>query len=210
MDKDDPYLRPVRPVSAQEQKQHIYVPPIEPDKHIVEDQQNIKAPLGEKKHSIVSWASLMEAIKNFITRLSFRQENVQAAVSPKDPLRTYLVDLKDTLYLLTDCDHSEDIPFSQRLSHLWHNIIEEVQDVKTGKSRSSIDQSRLDMLITEIQFFPPAEEHNLGYYLIEYAGEDWYPFPYMELIRRIHKDYLDAPSSSLLNTWLEQLTLLTK
>lgn len=210
MDKDDPYLRPVRPVTPQEQKQHIYVPPIEPDKHIVEDQQNIRAPIGKKKHSIASWASLTAAIKKFLSSLTFREEANPTMAPTKDALHSYLLELKEILQKLTDCDHSEDIPFSQKLSHLWHKIIEEAQAVQVGKARSIIDQSRLEMLITEIQFFPPHEEHNLGYYLIEYAGEDWYPFPYMELIRSIHKDHLNAPGSSLLNTWLEQLTLLTK
>lgn len=211
MDKDDPYLRPIRPVDRNEQGRNIYIPPMEADKKVAENQADIKAPLGKNKHSVFTWATVIGSIKTFFSKLSVREDaqTAQVAIHSKDGLRAHLIAFKELLNLLRDCDHSEDIPFSQKLSHVWHEIIEESQRIKVGQSESRIDQDRLEMLITEIQFYPPNEEHNLGYYLIEYAGEDWYPFPYMELIRRIHKDYIEAPNSSLLNTWLEQLTILT-
>ncbi|MCH9614403.1 MAG: hypothetical protein SP1CHLAM54_16380 [Chlamydiia bacterium] len=211
MDKDDPFLRPIRPIDRNEQGRNIYIPPMDEDKKVTEDQQHIKAPLGKEKQGLFTWAAFIGSIKSFISKVSFRADSQtsQAAVISRDPLTTYLIEFKELLNLLRDCDHSEDIPFSQKLSHNWHHILEESQRVKLGKSESSVDNERLEMLVTEIQFYPPNEEHNLGYYLLEYAGEDWYPFPYMELIRRIHKDYIDAPNSSLLNTWLEQLKLLT-
>jgi hypothetical protein len=60
-------------------------------------------------------------------------------------------------------------------------------------------------LIDAIQHYPERQQHSLGYYLSEYAGQKWLPFPYMEMIQKIHAEHLKNPTESALAQWTHRI-----
>lgn len=98
-------------------------------------------------------------------------------------------------------DHSQDIPFLNRLSEIWHHALEISLRFKRTHAFSVAFQS----FVRNIQNYPEGEEHTLGYYLSEYTGEKWLPFPYMELIQKIHEQYKSNPTESPLALWIQEL-----
>jgi hypothetical protein len=105
--------------------------------------------------------------------------------------------LKDAFETLKREDRSEDIAFLNDLSQSWQNVLEESLLLQ----RESELSSQYKTLIKKIQHFPEHQTHTFGYYLSEYAGQKWIPFPYMELIKKIHSEYEKNPAGSALTEW---------
>jgi hypothetical protein len=110
--------------------------------------------------------------------------------------RANLLLLKKSFELMMQLDMSQDVPFLRRLSKIWQNALEE---------NLELDSLELRHLIRDIETHPEGEDHTFGYYLTEYAGQKWLPFPYMELIRELHRQHELDPASSLLTRWHSRL-----
>jgi len=124
-------------------------------------------------------------------------------------IRTHLLRLFAFFETMKKEDRSQDIDFLNALSKTWENILEDALLFK----KSSILAKEFRKLVDDIQHYPPKQSHTLGYYLSEYAGQKWLPFPYMELIQKIHQEYLRLRTQSALESWtksIEQLLILMK
>jgi hypothetical protein len=42
-------------------------------------------------------------------------------------------------------------------------------------------------MIEAINHYPEKGDHSLGYYLSSSTGENWIPFPFMEILRNLHE-----------------------
>ena len=87
------------------------------------------------------------------------------------------------------------------MSEIWHHILEDSLRVQ----RSDPFWSPFQSFLEDLQNYPPDEEHSFAYYLTEYTGQQWLPFPYMDLIHQIHLDYQNNPKSSALERWTYQI-----
>lgn len=116
-------------------------------------------------------------------------------------VRENLLLLKAAFEILKTEDRSQDIEFLNRLSLLWNELIEESLQFKRSGPFSTAFRSFLQQL----QEYPKNQEHTLGYYLTQYAGEQWLPFPYMELIGKIHREHEADPINSHLASWTTQI-----
>ena len=112
-----------------------------------------------------------------------------------------LMQLRDAFELMKGEDRSQDIAFLNRLSKIWHNALEHSLKFRRTNALSIAFRS----FVQKIQNYPEGQEHTLGYYLTEYTGEKWLPFPYMELIQRIHEDHVKEPNESALSQWIQEL-----
>jgi hypothetical protein len=117
-------------------------------------------------------------------------------------------EIRDNLQLLKEAfesmkgeDRSQDIKFLNRLSEIWHRVLENSDQLKQTDPFSTAFHS----FLKKIQKYPEDQEHTLGYYLTAYAGEKWLPFPYMELIQKIYEQHEKDPSTSPLVLWLQEL-----
>jgi hypothetical protein len=108
------------------------------------------------------------------------------------PIRTQqeLRRLKEAFEILKAEDRSQDARFLANLSDIWQKILE------------THPQAALKELVRELNSYPEHQSHTFGYYLTEHAGQKWIPFPYMELIQKIHKD------PHLLTKWIGQIALI--
>ncbi|MBU6446862.1 MAG: hypothetical protein KGQ49_05635 [Verrucomicrobia bacterium] len=107
--------------------------------------------------------------------------------------------LKASLELLKGNDLSQDIHFLNALAHSWNKAIEE---------SPAFDEEVLrlfNLFAKKILHYPETKQHTFGYYLTEYAGQRWIPFPYMELVQKIHREHAINPDGSDLTEWTRLL-----
>lgn len=116
-------------------------------------------------------------------------------------MRNNLLLLKQSFETLGKEDRSQDVPFINQLSKVWHQTLEASLKFK----RSDPFSLSFRNFIKKIQNFPEKEEHTFGYYLTEYTGGKWLPFPYMDLIASLHAQYQNDPTSSPLALWIQEI-----
>ena len=160
----------------------------------VEDRQAKDEPEEEKTPP-----TKLSAIAAFILRLlgkiihSFTQSALKRMPSnSQKKAREELHLFKACLETLMVEDRSQDIQFLNRMSELW----------------ALINSSK--PILSELEKYPPGQEHSLGYYLREYSNQNWIPFPYMDLIRQLHQEHLKSPIHSTLQKWADELDLQIK
>lgn len=118
-----------------------------------------------------------------------------------DPARDNLLLFKAAMETMMREDRSQDSAFLKRLSNLWQQALEHGAELQT---KSSLGK-KLKAFIKDIESYPESEEHTFGYYLNEFAGQNWLPFPYIEMIQKLHREHVLAPSDSLLSKWAHML-----
>jgi hypothetical protein len=107
-----------------------------------------------------------------------------------------LQSLKKCFEILKNEDRSEDVNFLNHLAKNWNQAVED--SFHFDKETVS---SKFRELVKKILHYPENQTHTFGYYLTEYAGQKWVPFPYMELIAKIHFEHKKNPLSSALTEW---------
>ncbi len=117
------------------------------------------------------------------------------------PMKDTLLLLKASFETMMNEDRSQDAQFLKQLSKLWQETLE--HSVKLQSQTPWAKQ--LKQFIKDIESFPENEEHTFGYYLDEFAGQAWLPFPYMELIQKLHHQHELDPPSSLLTRWTQMI-----
>lgn len=127
----------------------------------------------------------------------FLDKNALGAES-KSTSKTHLHQLKKSFEILKNEDRSEDVKFLNSLSDTWMQLLEESLYFENDKV-----EAKFRLLVKEIQSYPENETHSFGYYLSEYAGQKWVPFPYMELIQKIHNEHMKNPMGSSLSKWTQ-------
>ncbi|NGX32738.1 MAG: hypothetical protein K1060chlam4_00788, partial [Candidatus Anoxychlamydiales bacterium] len=65
-------------------------------------------------------------------------------------------------------------------------------------------------IIDEINEYPKNSEFTLGYYISEFAGYSWVPFPYMEMLQNLHLEDKKDPINSHLSHWISIIDELLK
>lgn len=139
---------------------------------------------------------LLQAIQKAVDTLVGRF----AGSSQKRPTaQGTLLALKNSLDLLKTEDRSQDVQFLNDLSQSWNRSLEESMDFNEEASIV------FKLFVKKVLHYPENQRHTFGYYLTEYAGQKWVPFPYMELIQKIHRDHEINPQGSALTEWTRLL-----
>lgn len=151
-----------------------------PEEEVPDEKKRVAAFLLQVFHKVVDF---------FVESREFSTSNEKQA-------RENLLLLKQAFDTLKKEDRSQDIQFLNHLSKIWQHLLEDAIPFK--KDEASL---KFKDLIRKIQHYPENQPHSLGYYLTEYAGQKWIPFPYMELIQKIHQDYEKNPPACALTFW---------
>lgn len=141
--------------------------------------------------------------KKFTMHFSFKNKISTVA------LKQDLLELKQLFISLSIEDLSHQLEFIQKLSLLWHKIIEDCNPISLSLSKGSDFFKKTMDFIQVINHYPANEDHSLGYYLKEHVGEKWVPFPFMELLQELHTDYQKTQDKSYLANWIKILSLIT-
>ncbi len=133
----------------------------------------------------------------------FLQKDLKGAPTPinEHKIRDRLSLFQTALETLKKEDRSQDSKFLNHMSELWLKLLDDFFRYK----REAPISIQFKILVQKIQHYPKDQEHSLGYYLVEHAGKKWLPFPYMEMVQRLHSEYLKNPAESHLEEWALQL-----
>lgn len=145
---------------------------------------------------------LVSFFKKFTMHFSFKRE-ISTVTLKQD-----LLELKQLFILLSTEDLSHQLEFIQKLSLLWHKIIEDCNPISVSLSKDSDFLKKTATFIQIINCFPVNEDHSLGYYLQEHVGEKWVPFPFMKLLQGLHEEYQKVQNKSSLADWIKTLSLI--
>lgn len=138
------------------------------------------------------------------------QEKIEKFFQMKDvivlqnELFSYLKTLKKEFDLLSKTNVSQDITFCEELSKNWHLILDFIIAYKDLFKSESLF-SELKKLIEEIHKYPENSDHPLGYYLTKFVGGKWLPFPFMEILEKLHEEYLLKGDKSTLAKWTRNI-----
>ena len=115
---------------------------------------------------------------------------------------------KNILVDLAKKDVSRDPDYAQHLSQVWHQLLESVNLVEfLGRKKTDV-LAQIKTLIETFNQYPAKQEHSLGYYMTEFAGKEWLPFPFMEQLHRLYEDYLAHKKESQLFHWISSIDLI--
>jgi len=171
----------------------IIVNPIEKDKKGKEpDYSSLK---GATRFQILS--ALMSYFKKVLSAFSFKERNGALALDGQK-IGQHILFFRKMLVLLSIEDQSHQPEFTQKLTELWHNLLDDCNSLSHTPVASSEILHKLNFFINEIQAYPPQADHTLGYYLTEYAGKEWIPFPFMELLQGLHEEFQSQGAQSTL------------
>jgi hypothetical protein len=125
-----------------------------------------------------------------------------------DELELELLQLKKTLESLIKEDVSRDPDYAQHLSLVWHQLLESVNLVEFLERKKNDVLTQLNILIVTFDHYPPRQEHSLGFYMTEFAGKEWLPFPFMEQLHQLYEDYQSNKKESQLYHWISTIDLI--
>jgi len=168
----------------------------------VEKDRKEREPFASFKDATRSqiYATLVSYFKKILSAFSSKGEG-QPLVFDLQHLTGDIVAFRQQLITLSLEDQSHNPEFTQKLSELWHNLLDDFNSLSLPTDTSEV-LVKIKFFITQIQNFPPGADHTLGYYFTEYAGKDWIPFPFMELLQQLHEEFNASPVISVLNNWL--------
>lgn len=145
-------------------------------------------PPPKKQEGLI--AHLAQILQRAVSYFLEQEGNAETEV------RKNLLLLRNAFEALKQGDRSQDIRFLNELARVWNQSLEDSFSYEPGRA-----SERFKELVHRILHYPENQAHTLGYYLTEYAGQKWVPFPYMELIQKIHSEYEKNPPSSPLTEW---------
>ena len=178
----------------------IIVNPIEKDRREKEDGYT-----GLKNSTRAQvFATLVSYFKKVLTALSHKGIRQSFPDSGRNLLDT-LLSFRGLRIILSSEDQSHNPDFTQHLSELWHNLLDDCNSLSSSQAAPLEALNKVKFFISQIENFPPGADHTLGYYFNQYAGEEWIPFPFMELLQGLHEEYTASPAISVLQNWLSLL-----
>jgi hypothetical protein len=176
----------------------IIINPIEKDKKEKESYTGLK---GATRSQI--YATLVSYFKQFLS--AFSKGKGQPILFNLQQLFDNIVAFRRLLVTLSAEDQSHNPNFTQKLSELWHNLLDDCNSLSLSTEASSEIVTKVKFFISQVQNFPPGADHTLGYYFSEYAGKDWIPFPFMEMLQQLHEEFTASPVISVLSNWISLL-----
>ena len=196
------FPEPIKP-SVERKDEEIKVSPIESDKKYRDSESEEENAEVQKNKSIL-YGSILLIVKKFASFFG-KDDSENVNQLSQDHLVITLQSLQELLHSLKEVDQSENPQFYQQLSETWHELIDQVEIFLRARRTTNIDIKKVKFLITDISHYPPNEDHKLGYYLTQYAGESWLPVPLIQIIKNLKKDYLTHKRLSVLEKWIELL-----
>ncbi len=149
--------------------------------------------------------------KAFFFLFPFAKSTTRSDIAALDKqyITEQLLIFKQILLLLAREDQGENLKYIQDFSKIWQKLNEVCNNDYMAKQFPS-QALKLKLLIRQILNYPPHEDHSLGSYLFKDVGMDWAPFPFLEILKKLHHNYQKDPRLSELSVWLSFLNEIIK
>ncbi len=177
---------------------------VEQMKQIQGDEQKFES-VQNPKSKLFHFAAALLSLKKMIEEFTERSEQSTLSINRQKALED-IAAFKTILEELGSEDKSHEPEFTQRLSSLWQNVCENCSGIEDNATHADALALRILDFVREISSFPPGEDHTVGYYLTEHAGQEWIPFPFMNLLADLHEEFHVSPETSTLRAWIQKLT----
>jgi len=178
--------------------ENLSINPIEKDK---KGKEEYPKPFQEEPSKSQIFATLVSYFKKMITIFGFKDRGTLLLIE-QHQLFAHLAIFRTQLRTLTERDESYNPEFTQQLAELWHNLIDDCNSVSVSLGISSRVFNNIKFLISQISEYPYGTDHPLGYYLDAYAGKEWIPFPFMDILKDLHEEHQKDPHKSHLSKWI--------
>jgi hypothetical protein len=149
-------------------------------------------------------ATFLNTLKNLFSAFSSTGEEGSLAnriIDQRTVLET-LLNFQKLLKQLGEKDLSQDAAFAQELSERWLKIKEDFNKLQIIERKGSNKAASFRRAIDAINHYPPGADHSFGYYLLEQAGRDWLPFPFIEILLNLHLEHKRKGEGSSLSHWI--------
>lgn len=148
----------------------------------------------------ITFATFFNFLKNHFENFT-PSKQLAGKVIDKQTTVENLHFLKNLLKNLGEKNLSTSSDFTQKLSNIWSDLLEDFDNIEISERKNLEEVSNFRQMMDKIKNFPPDSEHRLGYYLLLHAGKDWIPFPYIEILEKLHNDHVEDPKNSTLSKW---------
>jgi hypothetical protein len=138
----------------------------------------------------------------------FPETKSRVSIVDKQQFLDDLLAFKKMLQILGNEDQSRNPEFIQQLSELWHTLQDHCNILNLPTRKNLPEAVKIKEFVDAFGKFPPSEDHTLGYYLMEYVGAEWLPFPFMDMLRHLHDQYQKRPETSEITKWLTLINAL--
>lgn len=115
--------------------------------------------------------------------------------------------IRKLFFKLQNFDLSEDSNFLEELMHAWKSFITHFQPIALSRHPIIL---QIRAFYDEIHSYPNTIQFSFGYYLSHYAGEEWIPFPYIEILRNLYLEAQTSKESSKLEKWIVEIDQMIK
>ena len=166
-----------------------------------------KETLGNPKSKLFALVAATFYLKKYIDQFLSVGRSLASSINTEKIL-VDLAELKKILLELRDEDKSHVPEYTQRLSLQWQKVADNCLGTEDAVTPLDPLSTELMQLIREIHSYPPGEDHTLGYYLTEHAGQEWIPFPFMNMLLELHEQSRIDPDKSVLSQWIKKLDTL--
>lgn len=182
-----------------------YLNPIDPFEPVkIEKIESIGSEEEEEERKKLEQKPVTKKLFLYLTILKFITNSLKLFKNhaPKEltqtPIQKEIQTIKASLEALKEKDLSRDTEFMNFFAFIWMKFLKDYSDYNLKNLEIS---SLIKKIISEINSYPQNTDFTLGYYISEFAGYKWIPFPYMEILKNLHDQHLQNHETSTLTKW---------
>lgn len=181
----DDFKKPIYPMKGP-LEEPIRVEPIGKDKK-VKDEQYTSNSTDEKKKLPAIFAATLSILKN-VTKVFSSKKQTSSLSAYEKLLINSLTEFKKAIISIEERDVSIDASYAQNLSELFYQITTLHSQIVGSHLGTKINLAKMQRFFQLVHSYPE-NERSLAFYLQEFAGKDWLPFPFIEMLKNLHKEY---------------------
>lgn len=176
----------------------VYSARIEKDKK--EQEKFSEIPSRDDKQ--ILFATFFNYLKRLFDNFSPTKE-LAGKVIDRQLIIDNLKELKKLFLTLGRKDLSSSIEFATSLSDTWCLLLEDFDHIEVIERKNLKQVASFRMMMEAVKHYPPDSDHHFGYYLLQHAGKDWLPFPFIEMLQKLYNEHVEDPQTSTLKEWIE-------
>jgi len=162
------------------------------------------SPGPPKEDKQILLATFFSYLKKMFDTFSPSKQLVSKVVDQQKIIEN-LLKFKKLLDYLSQKDLSESAEYALKLSDSWCTLLEDFDTIEIMERKNLKEVATFREMMDAIKNYPPNSEHRLGYYLVQHAGKDWLPFPFIEILKTLHTEHQTNAKSSTLALWFKQI-----
>ena len=180
---------------------------VQSTEQLKKDKANLES-LAQKNPSALLLASLCAFVKNASHLLFSRSLKGIPDLLDQKGIKIDLEALHHLLLKLSKADVSHEPTFIDQLSAAWHQLLKTLRLIELLERKESVWIKNLKAVLSQIGSYPSSSEHSLGFYFDQSVGEEWLPFPLMDMLRTLHEESIVKRHESSLQHWCRALEAL--